>query len=202
MKRIHLLGYLKQYHPEPIEVEASTVEEALTYLKNIPGIDTDTMEKRHVRVRGFESADSLRVPTDVTDLFVMPTMRGAGAKAGGFLQIIVGIVVVVVAAITQQYWGVAAGLAMIAGGVIAVLAPTPKLGVDNSDNDRRTMFLPSTQNTVKIGTRKPILYGRIKHFGHYLSFNVDAKRYDDSALNISGYCNGTGAGQDYYCVIN
>ncbi|AJD82919.1 tail component protein [Achromobacter phage JWF] len=202
MKRIHLLGYLNKFHPEPIEVEASTPEEALMYLKYIPGLDTDTMEKIRVRVRGFESVDALRAPTDVVDLFVAPTMRGSGAKAGGFFQIIVGIVVVVVSAVFQQYYGVAAGLAMIAGGVIAVLAPTPKLGGGETGPDTQTLFLPSTQNTVKIGTRKPILYGRIKHFGHYLSFNVDAKRYDDSAMNISGYCNGTGAGQDYYCVIN
>ena len=205
MKKIHLLGYLNEFHPEPIEVEAATVAEALTALKYIPGIDTDTMEKRRVRVRGFESRDALYTPTDVVDIYVMPTMRGAGSKAGGFFQIIVGIVMVVVGIFSSAYGGapmIMGGIAMIAGGVIAVLAPTPQIGGVSSDENRQSLFLPSNQNTVKIGTRKPILYGRIKHFGHYLSFNVDAKRYDDSAMNISGYCNGTGAGQDFYCVIN
>lgn len=200
MKKIHLLGYLNQFHPEPIEVDISTAEEALMYLKNIPGIDTDSMEKRVVRVLGFESRDALREPTTETDIYIVPAMRGAGSKVMGFFQIIIGIVIVVVAAFTGQYYGVAAGLMMIAGGVLAVLAPTPKMGTGDN-NSTQSLFIPANQNTVKIGTRKPILYGRIKHFGHYLSFNVDAKRYDDSAMNISGYCNGTGAGQDTLCVI-
>lgn len=202
MKKIHLLGYLNKFHPRPIEVEAESVSEALTALKHIKGIDTETMAKRVVRVRGFESQDALNAKTDVKDIYVVPTMRGAGGK-GGFFQIIVGVILVVVGAMTSWVGGgalIASGISMIAGGILAMLAPTPKISSNDTDG-RSSLFIPATQNTVKIGTRKPILYGRIKHFGHYLSFNVDAKRYDETPLNIAGYCNSTGSGQDNLCVI-
>jgi len=203
MKKIHLLGYLNKFHPRPIEVEAESVSEALIALKYVKGIDTETMEKRVVRVLGFDSQDALNAKTDVVDIYVVPSLRGAGGKSGGIFQIIVGIVLVVVGALTSWSGGgalMASGISMIAGGIIAMLAPTPKISKNDSDGGT-SLFIPATQNTVKIGTRKPILYGRIKHFGHYLSFNVDAKRYDETPLNIAGYCNSTGSGQDNLCVI-
>lgn len=202
MKKIHLLGYLNKFHPRPIEVEAESASEALSALKHIKGIDTDTMMKRVVRVLGFESQDALNAKTDVTDIYVVPTMRGAGGK-GGFFQILVGVVLIVVGALTSWAGGpalIASGISLIAGGILAMLAPTPKISSNDTDG-RSSLFIPSNQNTVKICTRKPILYGRIKHFGHYLSFNVDAKRYDETPLNIAGYCNSTGSGQDNLCVI-
>jgi hypothetical protein len=95
---------------------------------------------------------------------------------------------------------------MILGGILQMLAPTPKSNTGSSD---QSLYVPSNQNTVKIGTRIPLIYGRVRHFGHYLSFNVDSKRLDDSTMNLAGYCSGrTDAngnrysyGQDGHCLL-
>jgi predicted phage tail protein len=215
MKTIYLHGSLTERHPEPIKVHAQTVAEALTILKQLPGFDVENPTP--VRVKGVECRDAVFAPTDLTELHVYPALAGAGGN-GGVLQMIIGAVLVVVGVVigVLTSWtgiGGAAGFSiamsgamMMLGGLIAMLAPSPKSSTSSSS---QSLYVPSNQNTVKIGTRIPLLYGRIRHFGHYLSFNVDAKKLDDSDMNLAGYCsgrtdtNGTrySYGQDGQCLL-
>ncbi|KFG99096.1 hypothetical protein GQ56_0101185 [Burkholderia paludis] len=208
MKMIYLHGSLKELHPEPINVHSTTAAEALTVLKQFPGFDAENPVD--VRVDGFDCRDALFVQTDKTELHVYPALRGAGGN-GGFLQILIGAVMVVVGTVlwwngpiggTMAQVGIGmmmGGAMMMLGGVISMLAPQPKLGTGSATNS--SLIIPASQNTVKIGTRLPLLFGRVKHFGHYLSFNVDAKRYDDSNMVLGGYCNQNGDGQALHCVL-
>jgi predicted phage tail protein len=210
MKTIYLHGSLKELHPEPIKVHAQTVAEALTILKQYPGFDVENPIP--VRVKGVECRDGVYAQTEETELHVYPALAGSGGN-GGVLQIIIGAVMVVVGAIMMIFpatapYGFAiamSGAMMILGGILQLLAPSPK----SSSNSSQSLYVPSNQNTVKIGTRIPLIYGRVRHFGHYLSFNVDAKRLDDSTMNLAGYCSGrTDAngnrysyGQDGHCLL-
>lgn len=206
MKTIYLHGSLKELHPTPINVHAQSVAEALSILKQIPGFDADN--PRAVRVDGFLCRDAFYLPTNVKELHVYPALRGAGGNAG-LLQMIVGAVMVIVGAVLTffpQFGGTAYGPAlmkvgamMMLGGLIQMLSPQPKTSVSSSSD--QTLYIPSNQNTTKIGTRIKLIFGRMKTYGHYLSFNVDAKRLDDSTLDLAGYCNHTGAGQTQSCVL-
>jgi hypothetical protein len=59
---------------------------------------------------------------------------------------------------------------MVLGGIVQMLTPVPE-----TDSTEGSMYLGAGVNTVRIGTRIPILYGTRKVGGHYLSFDVDAK---------------------------
>jgi predicted phage tail protein len=56
------------------------------------------------------------------------------------------------------------------GGLAQLLAPQPE---DDKD-ELRNRYLGAPRNTVAIGTRIAIPYGRRKIFGHYLSFDINA----------------------------
>lgn len=208
MKTIYLHGSLKERHSEPIKVHAQSAAEALSVLKQLPGFDVE--ELTEVRIEGFECRDALFAQTDKQELHVYPALRGAGGN-GGFLQVVIGAVLVVVGVVVgvvAGWTGIGAqiglslamgGAMMMLGGLIQMLAPQPKAAA--GDAGSQSLYIPSNQNTTKIGTRIKLIFGTIRTFGHYLSFNVDAKRLDDSKLNLGGYCNYTGAGQAQGCVV-
>jgi predicted phage tail protein len=215
MKTIFLHGSLNELHPEPIKVHAETAAEAVSFLKQLEGFDVEN--PRPIRVRGIDCRDAIYDKTLCPDeLHIYPALAGAGGN-GGMLQVIIGavlfIVGIVVGVLTSWTgFGGAAGFSlamsgamMMLGGILMMLAPTPK-----TDNDtRQSLYIPSNQNTVKIGTRIKLIYGRVRTYGHFLSFNVDAKKLDDSKMNLGGYCSGRtddkgnrySYGQDGHCLI-
>lgn len=75
------------------------------------------------------------------------------------------------------------GAMMMLGGMIALMSPTPKLDTggfvansgSNASDPEASRYLGSTQNTVKAGTRIPILYGRTRVYGQILSLGLQAK---------------------------
>lgn len=202
MKTIYLHGSLKELHPEPIRVHAQTAAEALSILKQVRGFDAE--DPREVRVDGFECRDALFARTDKTELHVYPALRGSGGN-GGLLQVIIGAVMVIVGAVLMVFGGsgtplITSGVMMIIGGVIQMLAPQPKAANSGTDT-QQSLYIPANQNTTKIGTRIKLIFGMVRTYGHYLSFNVDAKRLDDSTMNLAGYCNYNGDGQAQGCVL-
>lgn len=66
------------------------------------------------------------------------------------------------------------GVSLVLGGLLSFLSPAPTLDSSSTAEVEASKYIAAGQNTVKIGTRIPILYGRHKVYGHYLSFNVDA----------------------------
>ena len=66
------------------------------------------------------------------------------------------------------------GALALLGGLSQLLAPTPEA----EEEQNRSAYLGAPGNTVKIGTRIPILYGRHKVYGHFLSFDINAIEYN------------------------
>jgi predicted phage tail protein len=203
-RKILLHGRLKKLCPDGLEIDAATVAEAIRGLcavtngafNPIPG------KGRHeISVVGFPTRESLYepIPDEVTELHLMPTF--AGGKRGGVMQVIIGVVIIVAAVVaalpsggtslalgTSVLWGMTtagglmfAGVMMAAGGLLAMMSPAPKMdtGVGStsysgSSNPEASKYLGAPQNTVKIGTRIPILYGRTRVYGHILSLGIQA----------------------------
>ena len=180
MSTIILHGYLNDLHPEPIEVEATSAAEALTFLNLIPALNRVPGERHSVQVDGFDSVDALYDRRDNLTLHVRPVMAGSGR--GGMGQIILGAVMVAVAIWNPAALGAIgisqgslalAGAMMMLGGVLQALAPQPEL-----HPEERSRYLGNGKNTVAIGTRIPMIYGRHKAYGHYISFDIDSDKFD------------------------
>lgn len=181
MTTIILHGYLRDLHPDPIEVEANSAAEAISALQLIPALAGELGEKRHhVVVEGFASRDALYDRRPIKTLNIRPVMQGSGRAGVG--QIIIGVALIVVGVLTAPAGGFAgistgafylSGAMMVLGGVLQLLAPQPKL-----DTNEKSRYLGTGKNTVAIGTRIPMIYGRVKAYGHYISFDIDAGRFD------------------------
>lgn len=187
MTTIILHGHLKELYPAEIRVEANSAAEAIQSLALIPALRQPSGARHLVQVEGFESADALYDKREVDVLHIHPIMAGAGG--GGWTQIIIGIVIIAVAiyapgllpTVLQSTAGLAAvtmaGAMMVLGGVLQLLAPQPSF---SASNEERSRYLGNGRNTAAIGTRIPMLYGRRKQFGHYLSFDIDASTFDSA----------------------
>lgn len=187
MIKIILHGYLKDIAPSGLSFEAANVKEAMELFCNQQeALRAGLGKKMHrVRIAGFETRESLVAPTDVEEIHVVPSLHGGKS---GLVQIVIGVVLIAAAIImpasiaglaltsggtTLGSITFALGAALVLGGVAQMLAPAPTIDTQTSDPEA-SKILPSQQNTVKIGTRIPLGYGRHKVFGHYLSFNVQS----------------------------
>ena len=177
LRRIHLHGSLKKIHPEVIEVEADNVGEALRVVTTqLPGFKPNAIEGyKRIQVAGCRTVEDLFSETDMVDIHVFPQLNGG--KSGGFIQILLGVVLIA-AAFAIGAAGFLGGLLlkvgamMLLGGILQLIS-APKRDKDDKQQ-QKSHYLGPPQNTVEIGTSIPILYGRRKVGGHYLSFNVSA----------------------------
>lgn len=84
----------------------------------------------------------------------------SGSKRAGILQTVVGVALIV-----ASYFGAptfAAGLAMLAGGVAALLTPQTKgLGAADEVTNRASYAFNGPVNTVAQGNAIPVLYGEL-----------------------------------------
>lgn len=178
-RRIYLHGSLKEIHPDPIEVVAETVAEAIKLVSlQLPGFAPNAVDGyKRIKVVGFETLDSLFAASDQQDLHLIP--QYCGGKQGGFIQILIGAALVAASFFTGgtalAFLGplmMRVGVMLILGGVLQ-LFNQPKRD-DKDGEQRKNHYLGGARNTVDIGTRIPILCGRRKIGGHYLSFNISA----------------------------
>jgi predicted phage tail protein len=173
-KRVHLLGPFKAYHDGPIEIEAATAWEAVEAVTSqIRGFAPDPIRGRQrIMLPGFPTIESMKVPTDVEDIYVMPAMTFG--KNGGLIQTIIGVTLLIAAVVLPVGpWTPAlysAGFSFVIGGLMQMLTPQPKNTPEN-----RSKYISVNQNTVVIGTPIPLLYGRARIGGQILSLQVVAK---------------------------
>lgn len=182
-KKIILHGHLAEKYPHEITVEADTVAEALRSLSTIPELQPPSGTPWPVTVRNVSNEIALFSETSLEEIHVYP--RTGGAKKGGLMQVLLGVVLVAVAVINPvgamgllgqvgvtQGMLFTAGAMMALGGVLQMLMPTPQ-GMEGQNGDS-SKYLSASGNTVQIGTRITLAYGNNRIGGHYLSFDVDA----------------------------
>jgi predicted phage tail protein len=170
-RKLFFHGPLKELVPEPIEVEAETVAEAIKRVTlQLPALRPNHITGRHrVQVVGYDS---------LTDLFtegeeeIHIVAQFSGAKNGSIFEIVIGTVLVAASFFLPGSFAflapfmAQAGMLLILGGVLSLLQVPPAA--------TRSHYLGSPQNTTEIGTPIPILYGRRKVGGQLLSVNIEA----------------------------
>lgn len=172
---IHFHGYLRKLVPEPIEVIADTVGEAIKKVTlQLPQLQPNALTGyKSVQVAGCHSVNDFLSPSDMKEIHILPAF--IGGKSGGIVQIIIGAILIAASFIPGIGQFLAPlllniGITLLIGGLLQLVAAPNR----NRNNNAKSHYLGSPKNTVDIGTRIPILYGNRKVGGHYLSFNISA----------------------------
>lgn len=165
-----------------IAVRARTVLEAIRIVFTQLA-EEHPAARRRARALGWTDTARLVEPVeDDLEVHVVPEFLG-GKDGGAFIQIGLGTVLTAAGvALTVASGGAGSplgvalmgmGVSMMLGGVIGLLMPAPE--TPKSKGDKSSNYLGTPGNTVASGTRIPIMYGRCQAYGHYLSFNIQAK---------------------------
>lgn len=191
MKKVILLGPLRKLHPEPFYVDAKTAAEAVKAfslqtgcLRPVPGKDPIVSQ-----VVGFDTLEALNSPTDVEEICLVPAFIGGGGGGNsGFVKIVIGAALIAasfaippgmaIAGVALQSIAFSMGASMVLGGLMELISPAPKLDTQLANmapDPEASRYLGAPRNTTRIGTRIPVILGEVKHGGHYLSFNINAK---------------------------
>jgi predicted phage tail protein len=194
--RVVLHGYLADLHPDELELDAENLAELINGMCKVTGhtFNAKPGQGKHcIRAVGFETVDDIYAPLERDEVHLVPQFAG-GKESGGFIQVAIGAVLIAASFfVPGAQAGGALGYGMITstsvfmmgatmalGGLMQVISPAPTLdtGAQDSQDVEDSKYLGADQNTVKIGTRIPLLYGEHIGYGHFLSFNVDAKEVD------------------------
>lgn len=87
-----------------------------------------------------------------------------GSKRQGLLQTVIGIILIVIGCLTSWAGGaglVVMGIGMVAGGVIQMLTPMPKLSTLDSADANASYLFNGPVNTQAQGNPVPVCYGRL-----------------------------------------
>jgi predicted phage tail protein len=112
--------------------------------------------------------EQLDDPPGNDEIRIAPVM--VGAKRGGILQTVIGIVLIVVGTyLSATPFGaplVNLGVGMVIGGVAQMLSPQPKgLGAQDSVENRPSYSMNGTVNTQAQGNPVPLAYGGHDNWG-------------------------------------
>jgi predicted phage tail protein len=120
----------------------------------------------NVKVNDVDQRDEtdLRATRKIDTINISPVVRGSKR---GVLQLIVGIILIVVAVVFQQYYlyGYAikslagVGIAMAIGGVAQMIAGTPKTPGSVDDGGPQSSLFSGPENTSSQGGPVPLCYG-------------------------------------------
>lgn len=176
--KIRFHSFLKKLVPEEIIIEAENIRSAIEgATRQLPQLAPNASRGRlQVSVVGCPTyEDLLKADREVID--IVPQL--SGGKEGGFIQILVGVVTIAAAFIPGVGPLVSAallssGIGLVVGGLLSFLLPTPNRDTASGDPEA-SKYLGSPRNTTQIATRIPVLYGRDRVYGHFLSFDIDSK---------------------------
>lgn len=198
--KLYLHGHLRnKIQKDYVEVEASTVIDALRYLAETYKKELKApldIGRWKIKIKDFENKTSWYVPLFVNELHIYPVFKTAKSKwvsIGVGALLVVGAVLMgpwTVAGFTGAGWisgGVATfmattGFSLMLTGIMNLLYPTPKTETAN-ESSSNSKYLGAQGNTAAAGTRIPFGYGLFKVAGHYLSFNVSStvvKEYNEN----------------------
>ena len=140
--------------------------------------------------------EDIHAPNGGQDIRIAPILLGA--KNGGWLQIILGAVLIAVSFLTFWTGPVAAGLfsaglGLVIGGVLQLLTPVPKgLASQDSPENRPNYSFNGAINTQAQGHPVPVLYGELIVGSAVISAGISAT--DDVYVPRYGTPLGSGGG--------
>jgi predicted phage tail protein len=133
--------------------------------------------------------DDLLNPNYGDDIRIAPVILGS--KNGGWIQVILGVVLVVVGAVLSAYgYGAIGqplmklGIGLIVGGVVQLLAPSPKgISARDKPENQASYSFNGPINTQAQGNPYTVIYGDVITGSAVLSAGIDV---DDQAYIPSG----------------
>lgn len=140
----------------------------------IPGFERELMTSKD---RGIKYAvfvgkrniteRELEYPSGNDDIRVAPIP--VGAKNGGILSVIAGVVLIIAGAVTSYFGGagtplISLGVSMVFGGVAQMLSAhaAASNGNSNSAATKTSYYFSGAENTAYQGGPVPLLYGRMR----------------------------------------
>lgn len=192
IRRVVLHGYLRDLVPGGIvEVHAETPREAVKEMcaRHKDAFRPDAKNGRHLMsIVDFDTPELLDWHTDKEEIHIVPPFM-AGKSL--FLRILIGAVLIAASFIDPIVgitWLANAmlgfGVSLVLGGVLELLMPQPKIDTNSSETDN-SRYLGAPGNTVRVGTRIPIGFGRYKIYGQILSYNVTAGDFSVGTVDVS-----------------
>jgi predicted phage tail protein len=140
--------------------------------------------------------DELNAPTGSDDIRVAPVL--IGSKNGGVFQTILGVVLIVVGVVFQQYYLIGSGIAMAAGGIVQMLSPQVKAGRADSPNNQPSYVFNGAVNTQAQGNPVPVLYGRMIVGSAVISAGIEADDYAAATAGVGVGVSGGSNASNYY----
>ncbi|MCI8210786.1 phage tail protein [Pseudomonas sp. S25] len=145
----------------------TSIHGLMGYFRQFKGFEKHMIESaaRGIRYAVFVGKqnigeDDLGKPVGREVIRIVPVL--AGSKRAGFLQTIIGVVLIVVGGIMQNPALIQFGAAIAIGGVLQMLSPQAKgLGSQDSPDNRPSYSFNGPVNTTAQGNPVPLLYGRM-----------------------------------------
>jgi len=166
MKTIRLYGDMGKRFGREHRFDVKTPAEAVRALcSQIQGFRAYLHEHAQsafkVFVGGRNAHDGLQHPSSDKEIIrIAPTVQGSGAAG----RIVLGVVLIAVGFFAEMPNLIVAGAAMVLGGVVEMLSPTPKIksGVDAEKTENKPSYnFNGPVNTVAQGHPVPLAYGEI-----------------------------------------
>ena len=167
LRTVRLYGVLAKKFGRQFKFDVNSPKEAVAALRaTVPGFEAHLLEHSEPGYHVFTGkenigVDQLHHPTN-QDIRIVPAITGA--KEGGVLQTILGIVLVVVGVWFMQPNITALGVSLIVGGVAQMLfaPPKPKQASERENpNNRPSYSFDGAVNTSQQGNPVPVGYGRL-----------------------------------------
>lgn len=197
-RKIKLYGQLaKIVGSRSFKAKVSSAAEAVRFLiSNFPHVESHMMEGYYqVKVGDYNlSKEELHHPSGQDDIFLIPTVQGAGSNA---IPIIAGVALIALSFVSfgagawagiAGSFGTGAGAAagsvaafsvgasLVLGGVAQLLTPVPSTdfvqGAKNPEESPSYSF-NSVQNTSRQGLAVPVVYGEVLVGSITVSVGVD-----------------------------
>lgn len=101
--------------------------------------------------------DTYKADRSLKEIRFTPIIQGASAT----MKVVLGMVLIVVGALTLEYGGeylISAGISMMAGGIAQMLSPKKK---DKEDSGTSSHYFNGVVNNTEQGIPVPLIYGRV-----------------------------------------
>jgi predicted phage tail protein len=106
--------------------------------------------------------EEIKNPSGQSDIYFIPTIKGASSGTG---KIIAGVVLIIVGVLTLKFgiggYLITAGIGMILGGVVQLMTPVPKMAQPSAEVDQRQSYgFQGYSVTIFQGSSVGIVYGK------------------------------------------
>lgn len=136
---------------------------------------------------------------------VVPILAGSGDNFLDILQVIIGVVLIIVAVVSQQWWtvpAILAGLGFVASGVMGLLTKPPSLDSYQASQKKSYLF-SGPSNVVDEGIPVPVVYGKLLVGSIVMSADYDQYLFytgEPPGESVSGTSSGGGGGRTGHLI--